>query len=74
MKRSAFPFVLGVYGFVLMCPQTQVAACPGRRRIYARAVVGHDALHGDAEAGVNGDGGFEEGDGAFPSSRRAEAG
>ena len=31
----------------------------------AAAIVGHDAFHGDAEAFEIGDGGEEEGDGAF---------
>ena len=41
-------------------PATGIAEGEGS---VARAVVGHDTLDDDAEAGIIGDGGLEEGDG-----------
>ena len=50
-----------------MCLRPSVLQALPKVGEIARAVIGHDALHLDAEAGVVGDGRFEEGDGAlFP--------
>src|SRR5512147_586402 len=40
----------------------------------ARTIVGHDALDLDAQAGIVGNGGLEEGDGAWPSSHPSSRG
>src|ERR1043166_8319810 len=64
MKRSALPLVLGVYGLVRMCLMPSRFACvPEGKGFVARAVVGHDALDGYAQARIVGNGGLEEGDG-----------
>jgi hypothetical protein len=68
MKRSAFPVVLRVYGLVRMCLRPSSRAGVAKREgLIATAGVGHHSGHGDAEACVIGDGGFEEPRGAVGS-------
>ena len=68
MKRSAFPLVFGGVGPGSDALDLEFFAGFGEvLGSIAGTVVGHDALDGDAEAFVVGDGGLEEGGGALLS-------
>jgi hypothetical protein len=71
MKRSAFPLVRGVWGFVRRVADSGCRA--GLAEVVASiavAVVGHDALGGDVMASEPSEGSAEEGDGTLFSSAK----